>query len=127
LIEKVYPPVLPNWLKRGGKNFEVVLASGALYVRNLSDIPFPNRLSKEKLRTSCKQLTESFADLLVKFVIMLRSLPKIYLISSSSGLASLDHLLPKGEGIHSTGRGGPRGEGKSTYYIFAEQYDNRQS
>jgi len=50
LIESIYPPKLPEWLSSGGEDFEVVLASEAVYVRNIDGKAFPNRLNEMELK-----------------------------------------------------------------------------
>jgi protein arginine kinase len=58
LIAKTYPPKLPEWLSRGGNNFEIVIASEALYVRNISKALFPVKLNEEELKVSRKRIIE---------------------------------------------------------------------
>ncbi len=64
MIEKSYPPNLPSWISDGGENFEVVISTEALYVRNLADRPFPNTLDREEREISRRQMTEILGRIL---------------------------------------------------------------
>lgn len=67
MIDQIFPPALPLWMAAGGENFEVVLSSEAFYVRNLRDRPFPETLSKEDLRMTSLQLTETFQEIIPEY------------------------------------------------------------
>jgi len=67
LIEKAYPPSLPGWIAAGGENYEVVIGSTALYVRNLAEELFPNRLTdKERVRLRTL-LLENIGDIFANY------------------------------------------------------------
>jgi len=63
LIEKNYPPRLPDWISTGGDNFEVVIASEALYIRNLVGSPFPDRLKVDDLKKTRRQFVDATGEL----------------------------------------------------------------
>ncbi|MCD6501749.1 hypothetical protein J7L01_04055 [bacterium] len=64
MIERVYPPKLPEWLSLGGDDFEVVLASEAYYVRNVADTAFPSRLDNMELKNLRRHIALSLQEVL---------------------------------------------------------------
>lgn len=49
---------MSKWYQGNGKNSDVVLYSKVRLARNLSDMPFPNRMSKEIKRSATKKFTQ---------------------------------------------------------------------
>ena len=67
MIEETFPPALPAWITSGGDDFEVVLSTEAIYVRNLADRAFPNMLSRDDLATTRRQMTELLGNALYSY------------------------------------------------------------